>query len=69
MQPMDTSMDNVWTAYKLVAYKVKPVPGIFPEYARVERKIPEDPLLTLPPLPMDSRSNNCRPFHISIIWP
>ena len=52
MQSMDTPMDNVWTAYKPVARKVKPVPGVFPEDARVERKIPEDPLLTLPPLPI-----------------
>jgi hypothetical protein len=34
-----------------VAQKVKPVPGIMPEDARTIRRIPEDPLLTLPGLP------------------
>ncbi|EJF55462.1 hypothetical protein DICSQDRAFT_73897, partial [Dichomitus squalens LYAD-421 SS1] len=34
--------------YKPVAQQVKPIPGVFPEGARVVRQIPEDPLLTLP---------------------
>ena len=42
---------DVLTAYKRVDRKVKPVPGIFPEDARVHRQIPEDPLKTLLPLP------------------
>lgn len=37
-------------AYKRVDRKVKPVPGVFPEDARVIRNIPKDPLLSLPPL-------------------
>ncbi|EGN98277.1 hypothetical protein SERLA73DRAFT_55652, partial [Serpula lacrymans var. lacrymans S7.3] len=39
-------------AYKRVDRKVKPVPGVFPEDARVTRSFPEDPLLSLPPLPV-----------------
>ena len=42
---------DVYTAYKRVDKKVKPVPGVFPEESRVLRRIPEDPLLSLPPLP------------------
>ena len=38
-------------AYKRVDKKVKPVPGIFPEDARVTRQFPEDPLKSLPALP------------------
>ena len=37
--------------YKRVDRKVKPVPAVFPEDARVIRKFPEDPLSSLPPLP------------------
>jgi hypothetical protein len=37
--------------YKPVDRKVKPIPGVFPEDARVIRKFPEDPLKTLPTLP------------------
>jgi hypothetical protein len=44
------STGNVYGMYKPVARKVKPVPGIFPEEARVDRKIPRDPLHTLPAL-------------------
>lgn len=51
-QPKIQEIDNyVGGAYKRVDKKVKPVPGIFPEDARVIRKFPEDPLKTLPPLP------------------
>ena len=39
------------TAYKRVDRKVKPVPAVFPEEAKVTRKFPEDPLRSLPPLP------------------
>ena len=49
MQPL--SKNSVFAAYKPVARKVKPVPGIFPEDAKVQRRIPEDPLKTLPFLP------------------
>ena len=38
-------------AYKRVDRKIKPVPGVFPEDARVLRRFPEDPLKSLPPLP------------------
>ena len=41
---------EVLGAYKRVDRRVKPVPGVFPEDARVERRFPEDPLLSLPPL-------------------
>lgn len=41
---------SVYGAYKPVAQRVKPVPGVFPEDARVIRQFPEDPLDTLPPL-------------------
>ncbi|KAA1473774.1 hypothetical protein DENSPDRAFT_860009 [Dentipellis sp. KUC8613] len=40
-----------FTAYKRVDKKVRPVAGTFPEAARVQRKIPEDPLRSLEPLP------------------
>ena len=36
---------------QVVAHKVKPVSGIFPEDAKVQRRIPEDSLKTLPFLP------------------
>jgi hypothetical protein len=35
---------KVFTAYKTVDKKVKPVPGIFPESARVCRQFPHNPL-------------------------
>ncbi|KAF8816799.1 hypothetical protein BYT27DRAFT_7076281, partial [Phlegmacium glaucopus] len=34
--------------YKRVDQKIRPVPGVFPENIKVHRKIPEDPLLSLP---------------------
>jgi transposase InsO family protein len=37
-------------AYKRVDRKVKPVPGVYPEEARVQRTIPKDPLKSLIPL-------------------
>ena len=39
-----------FTAYKRVDQKVNPISGTFPEEARVLRRIPEDPLLSLPKL-------------------
>ena len=42
----------ILTAYKRVDQKVKPVPGVFPEDARVTRQFPEDPLASLLPLPI-----------------
>ena len=44
----------VFTMYKRVDKKVKPVPSNFPEECYVHCCIPEDPLLTLPPLPLHS---------------
>ena len=47
-------------AYKRVDRKVKPVPGVFPEDAKVTRAFPEDPLKSLPklsPNPPDFKSN------------
>lgn len=35
-------------AYKRVANKIRPVPTTMPDYAKVRRSFPEDPLLTLP---------------------
>ena len=45
------NVPNSYTMYKRVDRKVKPVPAVFPEDARVIRKFPEDPLATLVPLP------------------
>src|SRR5882757_1200569 len=42
----------ILTAYKRVDQKVRPIPGVFPENIKVRRIIPEDPLLSLPPLPI-----------------
>jgi hypothetical protein len=42
----------VLAAYKKVARKVKPVPASLPEDFRTLRRIPSDPLLSLPPLPI-----------------
>jgi hypothetical protein len=42
----------VLAAYKKVARKVKPVPASLPEDFRTLRRIPSDPLLSLPPLPV-----------------
>ena len=41
---------SVFTMYKTVDKKVKPVPTSFPQDCYVHRGIPEDPLLTLPTL-------------------
>ncbi|KAJ2974290.1 hypothetical protein NUW54_g11915 [Trametes sanguinea] len=41
---------EVFGVYKPVDRRVKPVPGVFPEDARVIRQFPEDPLETLVPL-------------------
>ncbi|KAF7971177.1 hypothetical protein HWV62_21928 [Athelia sp. TMB] len=48
--PEEDKLVQVFTAYKSVAKKVKPVSGTFPEAARVRRTIPEDPLATVPKL-------------------
>jgi hypothetical protein len=51
-QPLhDGEQWQTFTAYKRVDQKVHPVSGTFPQEAQVLRRIPEDPLLTLPPLP------------------
>ncbi|TFY52602.1 hypothetical protein EVJ58_g9918, partial [Rhodofomes roseus] len=44
--------NDVLAAYKRVDRRVKPVPGVFPEDARVEQRFPEDPLASLAPLTM-----------------
>ncbi|EPS99181.1 hypothetical protein FOMPIDRAFT_1124857 [Fomitopsis schrenkii] len=54
--------NEVLGAYKRVDRRVKPVPGVFPEDARVERRFPEDLLLSLPPLspqPPEFTSGDC----------
>ena len=43
---------KAYTAYKRVDKKVKPVPAVFPEDQKVTRRFPEDPLKSLPPLPV-----------------
>ena len=53
--------DQVLGMYKRVDRRVKPVPGAFPEDARVEHQFPEDPLKTLPdlsPWPPDFKEGN-----------
>ena len=44
----------VFTAYKYVDQKIHPVSIQFPEDCQVTCQIPEDPLLTLLPLPAHS---------------
>jgi hypothetical protein len=46
------SIAEAFTAYKTVDKKVVPISGIFPQETTVTRKIPEDPLLSLPDLPI-----------------
>ena len=48
--------------YKPVAQKVKPVPGVFPEDARVIRQFPEDPLQSLVPLPFHTTHQSLYPL-------
>ena len=48
----DFHVQHSLTAYKRVDQKVRPVPGVFPENIKVRRIIPEDPLLSLPQLPI-----------------
>ncbi|PBK58193.1 hypothetical protein ARMSODRAFT_900741, partial [Armillaria solidipes] len=43
---------HVFTMYKKVDQKIKPVSTTFPEEARVRRTIPKNPLLSLIPLPI-----------------
>ena len=43
---------EAYTAYKRVDRKIKPVPAVFPEDSKVTRTFPEDPLNSLPPLPI-----------------
>lgn len=42
---------KAFTAYKRVGQKIHPVSGVYPEDIKVIRKIPEDPLKSLPALP------------------
>lgn len=39
---------QVYGAYKTVDKRVRPIPGVYPENARVTRTIPEDPIASLP---------------------
>ena len=50
VETADDASNKVHTAYKRVDRKVKPVPAVFPEEAKVTRTFPEDPLATLKPL-------------------
>jgi len=47
---LETSEPFAFTAYKRVDQKINPVSGTFPEEAQVHRRIPVDPLLSLPKL-------------------
>lgn len=49
--PSHASNLEAYTAYKRADRKIKPVPAVFPEDARVRRTMPQDPLETLTPLP------------------
>jgi len=44
---------QVYTMYKHIDKKVRPVPAQFPEDCQIRRTIPEDLLLTLKPLPFN----------------
>jgi len=71
----------ILTAYKRVDQKVRPVPGVFPENIKVRRMIPEDPLLSLPPLPISppdfvpttkltiERMNDLKIHTNNFLWP
>lgn len=50
LRQMGYLKDHNTYAYKPVDRKVRPIPGVMPEEARTIRRIPEDPLLTLPKL-------------------
>ena len=50
--PSTSAAAETYTAYKRVDRKVKPVPAVFPEDAKVIHTFPENPLKSLPPLPM-----------------
>jgi hypothetical protein len=47
----DLEMFLVSTAYKRVDKKIRPVPGVYPEEVKVERRFPHNPLEDLPTLP------------------
>ena len=51
IKPDSSSNSKVQTAYKRIDRKVKPVPAVFPEDAKVTHQFPENPLDTLPELP------------------
>ncbi|KAG2120934.1 uncharacterized protein F5147DRAFT_563283 [Suillus discolor] len=52
IEDIDISNDIAisYTMYKRVDKKIKPVPGVFPQEAQVQRRFPSDPLETLPVL-------------------
>ena len=50
-EKLKDSKSEALGAYKRVDKKIKPIPGVFPQEARVKRCFPEDPLLSLPELP------------------
>lgn len=47
----ESAEEAVYTAYKRVDRKIRPVPGTFPGSAKVTRKFPEDPMKSLIKLP------------------
>ena len=53
LNQLDVTQPTLVLAYKKAAKKVHPVAASLPEDFRIIRRIPEDPLLSLPPLPTD----------------
>ncbi|KAI0069419.1 hypothetical protein K474DRAFT_1610478, partial [Panus rudis PR-1116 ss-1] len=49
---LDENGENIYTMYKRVDRKVKPVPGVYPEDTKVIRQFPNNPLDSLPKLSM-----------------
>ncbi|GLB41626.1 hypothetical protein LshimejAT787_1002260 [Lyophyllum shimeji] len=56
-------------AYKKVANKILPVPTTMPEYAKVRRRFPEDPLCTRPGRLLDPARSSRRPPPASVLHP
>ncbi len=72
---------KVYGAYKRVDKKIKPIPAVFPEESKVIRRFPEDPLESLPPLPVtppdfipngrltEERLQDMKLFDDGFLWP
>lgn len=72
---------QAYTAYKRVDKKIKPVPATIPEESKVIRRFPENPLDSLPPLPVnppdfvpngrltEERLQEMKLFEEDFLWP